>query len=201
VNDISEPAAVLILAATITISILGLYRFPRLIERMVLRPYRVARGKGLATTLTSGLVHGDLGHLFFNMFTFYFFAFPLERYIGTGLLAALYTLGLFLSSLCSVHKHRDAPGYATLGASGAISAVLFAFIVYFPTTTLILLPIPIPIPAALFAVGYVAYSWWAARNPHGRINHDAHLCGAFSGLLFVALTDPGAYTDLLKRVI
>jgi len=200
VTDINEPASALILAATITISALGLYRFPQLIDRMILRPYRVARGKDLVTTLTSGLVHGDMGHLFFNMFTFYFFAYPLERHVGTWRMTALYTLSLILSSLCSVRKHRESPGYATLGASGAISAVLFAFIVYFPTTTLVLLPIPIPIPAALFAVGYVAYSWWAARHPHGRINHDAHLCGAYSGLLFVALTDPGAYTELLNRM-
>jgi len=200
VIDISHPAAVLIFVTTIGISLLGLFRVPSLVERLLMRPYQVARGRALATTITSGFVHGDVGHLAFNMFTFYFFAFPMERFLGTTQFTALYVLGLLLSSACTVFKHRHSPDYATLGASGAISAILFAYIVYFPMTTLIILPIPVPIPAALFAVGYVAYSWWAARNPHGRINHDAHLCGAFAGLLFVALTDPSAYGDLIAML-
>jgi membrane associated rhomboid family serine protease len=90
-------------------------------------------------------------------------------------------------------KHRDDPDYATLGASGAISAVLFASIVYRPLDRLMLLPIPVPIPAPLFAVGYLAYTWWSARQQRGQINHDAHLGGALAGLVFVAVTEPLAY--------
>jgi membrane associated rhomboid family serine protease len=130
------------------------------------------------------------------MFTFWFFAFPMERHVGSGGFAVLYLAGLLLSHACTYFKHKDDAGYASLGASGAISAVLFAYIVYFPTTMLIVFPIPVPIPAALFAVGYVAYSYWASRQARGRINHDAHLCGALSGLVFVALTDPRAFLDL-----
>jgi membrane associated rhomboid family serine protease len=63
-----------------------------------------------------------------------------------------------------------------------------------------ILPFPVPIPAPLFAVGYVAYSYWAARQQRGRINHDAHLCGAISGLLFVAFTEPAAYRYLLQQL-
>ena len=73
---------------------------------------------------------------------------------------------------------------------------LFAYIVYFPTTTLMILPLPVPIPAVLFALVYVGYSYWAARHPRGRINHDAHLCGAIAGVAFVAVTDPGAFGRL-----
>ena len=73
---------------------------------------------------------------------------------------------------------------------GAISAVLFAAIVYFPEMKLFIIPIPVPIPAPLFAVGYVAYSWWSARQARGRINHDAHLGGALFGVVFVMLSDP-----------
>ena len=90
-------------------------------------------------------------------------------------------VGLLLSLSLTYRKHRDNPEYATLGASGAISAVLFASIVYFPTQSLLILPIPIPIPAPLFAVGYLVYSAWSARQPRGRINHDAHLAGHWSG--------------------
>jgi membrane associated rhomboid family serine protease len=108
----------------------------------------------------------------------------------------LYFFGLIVSHTCTWYKQRNNPGYASLGASGAISAVLFAYIVYFPTTTLMIIPIPVPIPAFLFAIGYVAYSYWASLQNKGRINHDAHLCGAVSGLIFVAITDPGAFTRL-----
>ena len=145
-------------------------------------------------------MHADLGHLLFNMVTFYFFAFPMERYIGTSRFLTLYFVGLVVSHSCTYFKHKDNAEYASLGASGAISAVLFAYIVYFPMTKLIILPIPIPIPAALFAVGYVAYSYWASLHSRGRINHDAHLCGAFSGLAFVAVTDFAAFGRLLAVI-
>ena len=147
--------------------------------------------------IMSGFIHADLGHLLFNMFTFYFFAFPMERYIGTPRFVVLYFLGLVLSHSCTWYKQRNNAEYASLGASGAISAVLFAYIVYFPTSTLMIIPIPVPIPAFLFAIGYVGYSYWAAAKSNDRINHDAHLCGAISGLAFVGVTDPAAYVRLL----
>jgi membrane associated rhomboid family serine protease len=134
------------------------------------------------------------------MLTFYFFAFTLERRIGSARFALLYLLGLVASDLVTYFKHRNDPDYASLGASGAISAVLFAAIVYFPEMKLFIIPIPVPIPAPLFAVGYVAYSWWSARQARGRINHDAHLGGALFGLLFVMLTDPGAWSGMLQSL-
>ena len=155
------------------------------------------RRRQYATAVTSGFVHADLPHLIFNMVTFYFFAFPLERQIGPLRFAALYFLALVVSDTGTFLKHRDDPQYASLGASGAISAVLFAAIVYFPWMELFIIPIPLPIPAPLFAVAYVGYSWWSARQARGRINHDAHLGGALFGLLFVLLTDPGAYAKAL----
>jgi len=62
------------------------------------------------------------------------------------------------------------------------------------------LPFPFPIPAALFAIGYVGYSYWASAHQRGRINHDAHLCGAISGLIYVAVTDPGAFSELIRQL-
>ena len=112
----------------------------------------------------------------------------------------LYALGLLLSLTGSWVKHRQDPEYATLGASGAISAAVFAAIVYMPTSSLLILPIPFPIPAPLYAVGYLAYSWWSSRQNRGHINHDAHLGGALTGLAFVALTDPRAYGLAWRQV-
>jgi membrane associated rhomboid family serine protease len=193
------PASLFILGANLALGAIGLFVYPKLIERGLFRPWEFARGRRRYTALTSGFLHADLPHLIFNMITFWFFGVPLERVIGTPLFVLLYVAGLLLSLVGSLRKHRDNPEYATLGASGAISAVLFASIVYFPTQSLMILPIPIPIPAPLFAVGYLAYSIWSARQGRGRINHDAHLGGALVGLLFVALTDPGAYSRALEQ--
>jgi len=78
--------------------------------------------------------------------------------------------------------------------------VLFAAIVYFPTQSLFILPIPVPIPAPLFAVGYLAYNWYLSRRGQDNVNHTAHIDGAITGLLFVAVTDPAAYQRLLSVI-
>jgi len=190
--------ALVIFGVTLVASLAGLYAAPQVIERSLFRPYWFLRSRQYETIITSGFVHADLPHLIFNMVTFYFFAFPLERHIGSARFAALYLVGLVVSDLGTWHKHRNDPQYASLGASGAISAVLFASIVYFPWQKLFIIPIPVPIPAPLFAIGYVAYTWYSARHQKGRINHDAHLGGAVFGLAFVLLTDPAAYGNLLR---
>jgi membrane associated rhomboid family serine protease len=191
-------AAAIILAVTLIASLAGLYASPRIIDRSLLRPYWLVRNREYHRLITSGFVHADLGHLIFNMITFFSFAFPLERRIGTARFLALYFIGLLLSDLGTYFKHRNNPDYASLGASGAILAVLFASIVYFPTQSLYIIPIPVPIPAPLFAVAYLAYTWYSSKHSRGRINHDAHLGGALTGLAFVALTDPQAYLSLVN---
>lgn len=196
----NQPGALAVFVLTIGLSLLGMYRMPHVIELCLFRPYRFPQRGRVDTIVTSGFVHADLPHLLFNMFTFFFFAFPMERRIGTLSFLSLYGIGLVLSHGCTWLKHKNDPRYASLGASGAISAVLFAYIVYYPATKLVMFPIPFPIPAVLFAVGYVAWSWWASNQERGRINHDAHLCGAISGLLFVAVSDPGAFSMLLAFV-
>ena len=189
-----------ILIVTVIASLVGLYGSPRILESCLFRPYWFLRRRQYQTIVTSGIVHADLPHLIFNALTYFFFAFQVERQIGPARFAALYLFGLVVSDLGTWYKHRNEPGYASLGASGAISAVLFASIVYFPSQTLFILPFPVPIPAPLFAIGYVAYSWYSARHARGRINHDAHLGGALAGLAFVLLTDPAAYQRLVAAV-
>ena len=85
-----------------------------------------------------------------------------------------------LGNLGTYFKHRTDQNYSSLGASGAILAVLFASIVYFPGQRLFIIPIPVPIPAPLFALGYLAYSYYSARQARGKINHDAHIGGAIT---------------------
>jgi membrane associated rhomboid family serine protease len=194
------PASLFILVTNIGLSLAGLFVAPRIIERCLFRPYEFARGMRRATAITSGFVHADIPHLLFNMVTFFFFGVPLERRIGTPAFVLLYAAGLLLSQYGSYRKHRHNPEYATLGASGAISAVLFAYIVYWPTSTLALIFFPIPIPAPVFGLIYLGYTIWSARHSRDRINHDAHLGGALTGLVFVALADPEAYVRAWELV-
>nr|AQQ74804.1 hypothetical protein [uncultured bacterium] len=193
------PAAFSILALIVVISGVGLMSAPRVIELNLLRPYRIARGREYFTIITCGFVHADFGHLLFNSLTLYFFGPALERTIGTGHFVALYFIGLVISSVGTVFKQRNNPDYASLGASGAILAVLFAYIVYYPTNVLYLY-FALPIPAVLFAFLYLAYTWWASGQARGRINHDAHLDGALTGMLFVAITDFGAWERAFRLV-
>ena len=192
-------AALTILVVTMVVSVIGLAA-PRVIERSLLRPYLVARGSGYAGLVTSGLVHANVGHLLFNLITFYSFGFRLEQVIGSVRFVALYVSALLISGIGTCYKHRDDPAYASLGASGAILGVLFASIVYFPRQSLFILPLPVPIPAPLFAVGYLAFSWYSSRTNRGQVNHDAHIFGALTGLAFVLLTDPTTIMALVRSL-
>jgi membrane associated rhomboid family serine protease len=194
------PASALVLAVMLGVSLLALYRTPALLERHLFRPYWFWPRRQFATPVTSAFLHADLPHLLFNAFTFWAFAFALERRIGSARWMALYALGIVVSSVGTWLMHRREPGYQTLGASGAILAVLFAAIVYTPSQSIFVFPVPVPIPAPLFALAYLAYCVWASRRGSGRINHDAHLGGAVAGVLFVLLTDAPAAVDAWHQV-
>jgi membrane associated rhomboid family serine protease len=191
----------LLLAVMVLASVAGLTFAPVLLERSLFRPYWLVPKRQYATLITSGFMHANLAHLAFNAFTFWSFGRALERAIGSQRFLVLYVLGLLVSNGGTWLKHRADPAYASLGASGAILAVLFASVVYFPTQSLYILPLPVPIPAPWFAVGYLAYSWYASRFLRGRVNHDAHFGGAIAGLVFVALTDPDAWRRAISLVL
>jgi membrane associated rhomboid family serine protease len=196
----TTPGSLTILCIIVGVSALALWAAPNLLARNLLRPYWMLKERTYSTLITSGFIHGDFGHLLFNSLTLFFFGPPLEQRIGTEKFLALYFIGLVLSSLGTVYKQRNNPDYAALGASGAILAVLFAFIVYYPTQK-IYLYFALPIPAVVFAFGYMAYSWWASKNRRDNINHDAHLDGALTGLIFVGLTDFPAWKRAFELVL
>jgi len=176
------PVASAIFAITLAVSLLA-FNSDELYDQFILHPYSLSQGKRLYTLITSGLIHKDLSHLFFNMFSYYFFAFQLERFIGHWQFGTLYIACLILSDLPTVVKHKNDYWYHSLGASGAISGVIFSFIMFSPMRDFYLMFIPVPIPAILFGVLYLIYCAYASRRGIGNINHDAHFYGAVCGMI------------------
>jgi len=202
---LQTPVASIILIFTVITSV---YTFsnPNLFGKFMLHPYSVSRGKNIYTVLTSGIIHRDWMHLAFNMLTFFFFAFPLEALLaqlsswGHIQFLLIYIASLILSDVTTVMKEKNNYNYHSLGASGAISAVLFSYILFNPTMSLYLFFIPIPIPAVIFGPLFLAYCVWAAKSANDSINHDAHFYGALSGLSITILLYPRIVGHFISEV-
>jgi membrane associated rhomboid family serine protease len=179
-----------IILITALFSVTALYIYPPLLSWGILQPYRMVRKKTWHELVTSGLLHANMGHLFLNMFVLFIFGVILERTIGEAHFIALYASGILFSAVPSVFRYKDEPDFATLGASGAVEAVLFGFILLFPTESLYIMFIPIPIPAWLFGIAFLAYSIFASKSQGSRINHEAHIAGALWGVLYLLIFVP-----------
>lgn len=197
----TTPVALTIFLVTIGISIYTIYKNHALLYRMMFSPYEAMKNGKWFTIITSGFVHGDLTHLLFNMFTFYFFAFRLESVIGGINFLIIYFGSMVLADIGSLIKHKDNPEYRSLGASGAISGVLFSSILYFPNSSLMIFPLPIPIPAPLFGVLYLAWCYFAAKKAQDNINHSAHFIGAAAGLAITVALDFSALSNFLNYLL
>lgn len=145
--------------------------------------------------LTHGLIHADIAHLAFNMISFYFFGRIVEaafksifEQTGALLYVLMYVTALIVSELPSYNKHKNNYGYASLGASGAVSAVVFIGILLRPTAGITIFPIPIPIPGFVFAPLYIIVSAYLDKKGNTNIGHSAHIWGALYGLAFMIVT-------------
>ncbi|CAN5693957.1 rhomboid family intramembrane serine protease [soil metagenome] len=192
----------LLIALTVAVSWLAFDR-PRLLERLILWPPAIDRHKQYDRLLTHGFIHADWQHLLFNMITLYFFGGLVERlfvpYIGQLGFLLFYLSAILVAILPTYLRHRHDPKYRSLGASGAVSAVLFAFILVQPWALIFVFFVPMP--AILYAVLYIGYSIWMDRRGGDNINHSAHLWGAGYGVLFTLMMEPRVAASFLQRLM
>lgn len=194
----------ILIAVTVLVSWLA-FNNQRLLERLILWPPAISRQHQYDRLITHGFIHADFGHLLFNMFTLYFFGRAVEQVfverIGVVGFVAFYLSAIVVAILPTYLQHRQDAGYRSLGASGAVSAVLFAFILMAPWSSIYLFMIPIPIPAIVFGVLYIAYSIWMDRRGTDNVNHSAHLWGAGYGMLFFLLMEPRVGPAFLEQLL
>lgn len=198
--DSSTIFAAIIFAFTIGVSLYALFRDNRLLDKYLMHPYSVVRYNQWITVVSSGFIHADIMHLMFNMLTFYFFAFHLERTIGSMNFGLIYFGSMIISHLPSLIKHKDDYNYRSLGASGAISGILFSTIMFYPDMTLGMMILPVRMPAIIFGVLYLVWCWYAAKNANDNIGHDAHLYGALAGIVLTIILIPGVIDNFLFRM-
>lgn len=178
----------LVVAITVVISIIA-FSNNELMDKLILWPRRMDSPAEYYRLLTSGFIHADWNHLLFNMFTLYFVGQIAEGILGFGFIS-LYLVAIIVSSLPSFLKNRHNNFYRSLGASGGVSAIIFFFIYFDPWSRIGIMFIPgIMIPSIIFGALYLAYEIYMSKRGGGNVNHDAHIWGAVSGLLYAFITD------------
>ncbi len=151
--------------------------------------------------VSSAFLHVDLGHLFFNMFTLYMFAPVVTNYLDSFSFLLIYVGSLIFGSLLTLLFHKDDYSYRAVGASGAVTGILYSAILLQPDMNLYLFFIPIPIPAYIFGIGYLLYSIYGMKAKSDNIGHTAHFGGAIGGYVITILKEPQMLTDNTFMVI
>lgn len=193
-----DTVTVPLIIVTAVVSLYALYNNRQLLQNGMLRPYYTVQNGQWYQLVTSGFLHAGTGHLLVNMFTLYFFGTAMEKSLGISHFLALYFFSQVISGIPSLVKYRNDPTFASLGASGAVEGVLFAFIMLYPFHSIYLFLIPIPIPAILFGVLFIAYSIYENKQDRGVINHEAHIAGALAGILYLMIMVPGARQHVFR---
>lgn len=190
-----------IIALTCAVSYLG-FQNRKLLDTLLFWPPAIARGQ-VYRFVTHGFVHADGQHLLFNMITLFFFGRAIEpffeRYIGAAGFALFYGGGIIAAMIPTYLQHMRDPRYRSLGASGAVSAVLFAYILIAPWSTIYIFVFPIP--AIAFAVLYTAYSFYATRRAADNVNHSAHLWGGAYGVIFALCMEPRLWNNFTQQLL
>jgi membrane associated rhomboid family serine protease len=198
----NTPATIFFLLASIAVSLWAFQRAQggRFDDDFLFEPFEVSQGRGRQGMLLSQFSHADPAHLAFNMITLYYFGPVIEDALGPLLMALIYVASAAGSTLLVYARHRDEPGYRALGASGAISGILFGAIVIFPQMRISLYFLPVGIPGPIFAVLYVLFSVYAAKRRLGNVGHDAHLGGAVTGFALTGLLSPWGFEPIMESL-
>jgi membrane associated rhomboid family serine protease len=195
-----------IIIGTVIVSLMA-FNNADLFNRLKFSAYLIKHNKQGWRFFSYALVHAGWAHLLINMFVLYSFGNQSEAYFrlyfgGKGVLyyGLLYLGGILFATLLDYRKQKDNPYYAAVGASGAVSAVLFASILFDPSGRLIIFPIPFPIPSWLFGILYLVYSAYMGRRAADNIGHNAHFWGAIYGIVYTLILVPGALTGFLEKL-
>ncbi len=180
----------------------------QVIDRLKHHPVREVGAKEYYRLLTSGFVHADWMHLMVNMFVLYSFGEYIENYVisifgniqGRIIFLVMYMLNIIIANLPTTMRHQNNPSFSSIGASGAVSGMVFIFILLQPWAILNLFFI-IPVPAIIAGIIYLIYSSWEARKERGRIDHSAHFAGALAGMLMIILLNREIINDFFTKLI
>ena len=183
----------ILMTIIVLVSVQG-FNSPSMIHRMTFSPYNVKHHNQYQRFVSHLLIHADWGHLFFNMFSFYFFGSYMEMVLkmtyglqlGTIHFLVLFLIGGLFATLGPYARNQDNPNYQSLGASGSVSAVIFAFVLWSPNESLYIMAL-FPIKAYIFGPLYLAIECYAFRKGRSNIAHDAHIGGALFGLAYILL--------------
>ncbi len=196
---------IIIIVITAFVSITSMENYT-LKNKMMFNAYMIKHRKEWWRFFSSGLIHADWMHLIFNMYSLFLFGKGVEDgfkflFEGKGELffILLYVGGLAMSSLYTYEKNKDNIYYNALGASGAVSAVVFAYIVLDPTAKLMFLFLPIPIPAFLFGIIFLSVEYYLGKRGQTNIGHDAHFWGAIYGAVFTIILKPTLITNFIDH--
>lgn len=204
-----EKVTYIIIGINCIVSFVG-FQDRNFFEKYLYRPYNLHHNKNeWYRVFTSSFLHANWMHLFFNMYTLYPFGSMLEhdefpvlfRQKAEYYYILLYVGAMIVSALPAFEKHKNDYAYAAVGASGAVSAIVFSFIIINPSTPLSLLFIPFSFQAWIFGGLYLLYSWYMSRNGHDNIGHDAHLWGGLFGILFTIALRPTLFMDFIHQIL
>ncbi|WP_242693236.1 rhomboid family intramembrane serine protease [Sabulibacter ruber] len=199
---------IILIAITVLISLYA-WQNQNLMENWVHHPQSVVRSKEWWRLLTSGFLHADFMHLFFNMFSLYFFGGVVERQFmaifgftnGAIIFVLFYLAAIVVSDLPSMFKHKNDSRYYSLGASGGVAAIIFSSIYFNPLSELIIFPIPFPLKGYIFGVLYLFYSYYLSKRGNDGINHSAHFYGAAFGFVLSIILVPGQIQNFIYSIL
>lgn len=197
---------VIIIIITVGVSLYSMQK-TEMQSALMMNPYMITKRGQYYRLITSGLIHGDHMHLLFNMFSFYFFGQQLEyifRYVfgpemGNIYFILMYGLGIVVSDIPTLFKHQNNPGYNSLGASGAVAAVIFGCILFQPLQDICIYGV-LCFPGFILGTVYIIYSYYSSKRSRDRINHDAHLFGALFGLVYCIVLYPNVINVFIEQM-